>query len=228
MPISSRHLRPLFLVALPVVVAAVLVCLAIINIAMVRTWRGEPEDGVLWGLEAPGSRNVVAREVYSFGAGAAAGIKPGDLLLRIGDQDITSERQVQAALRGVKEGDSLTYTITDPAGGTLGQKNVTPTFQLSPTPPHGLYYSLAIVGIFSLIVGASVRLRRPNDAATLHFFWLTVAFMGVLAFTMSGRLNRLDYFFYWADAIAMLALPPLFLHFAFVFPERPNAWIRTD
>jgi len=45
---------------------------------------------------------------------------------------------------------------------------------------------------------------------------------------MSGRLNRLDYFFYWADAIAMLALPPLFLHFAFVFPERPDPWIRTD
>ena len=47
---------------------------------------------------------------------------------------------------------------------------------------------------------SSVRLRRPNDPATLHFFWLTVAFFGALAFTPSGRYDRLDYFFDWADA----------------------------
>ena len=41
--------------------------------------------------------------------------------------------------------------------------------------PHGsnaLYYVLAAVGIFTLLVGAAVRLRRPRDQATLHFFWL--------------------------------------------------------
>ena len=92
----------------------------------------------------------------------------------------------------------------------------------------GLYYSLALVGILAIVVGASVRLRRPNDPATLHFFWLTVAFFGVLAFTPSGRYDRLDYFFDWADLVARLALPPLFLHFALVFPERPNPWVRTS
>jgi two-component system NtrC family sensor kinase len=30
--------------------------------------------------------------------------------------------------------------------------------------------------------------------------------------------------FYWADAISILALPPLFLHFTMVFPERPRRW----
>ena len=38
--------------ALPVAVAAALVCLAIINIALVKTWRGDVEDGVLWRDEA--------------------------------------------------------------------------------------------------------------------------------------------------------------------------------
>ena len=62
---------------------------------------------------------------------------------------------------------------------------------LQPMPPlqSGLYYSLALVGILSIVVGASVRLRRPNDPATLHFFWLTVAFFGVLAFTPTGALR---------------------------------------
>jgi PAS domain S-box-containing protein len=31
-----------------------------------------------------------------------------------------------------------------------------------------------------------------------------------------------DWVFYWGDAIALMVLPPLFLHFALVFPERPH------
>jgi hypothetical protein len=135
----NRPLRPLVRVALPVAVAAVLVSLAIINIAMVKTVRG--------GVAGP--------------------------------------------------------------------------------VPSGLYYSLALVGVLALVVGASVRLRRPNDSATLHFFWLTVAFFGVLAFTAPGRGDRWDGLFDWADAIARLALPALFFHFGFVFPERPNPWVRS-
>jgi PAS domain S-box-containing protein len=91
-----------------------------------------------------------------------------------------------------------------------------------------LYFVLATVGIFSLLVGAGVRLGRPSNPATLHFFWLCVAFFGVLAFSYTGRLNRLDQVFYWGDTVARLLLPPLFLHFALVFPERPDAWVRSD
>ena len=87
---------------------------------------------------------------------------------------------------------------------------------------------MAAVGIFSLLVGASVRLRRPEHQATLHFFWLCIAFFGVLAFSFSGKLDALDRIFYWGDAVAMLMLPPLFLHFALMFPERPGAWARSD
>src|SRR6185503_17976424 len=88
-----------------------------------------------------------------------------------------------------------------------------------------LYFVLAAVGTFTLLVGAAVRLRRPRDPATLHFFWLAVAFFGVFTFSFSGRLDRLDWIFYWADAISILALPPLFLHFTLVFPDRPRRWI---
>ena len=134
---SPRHrFRPLFHVALPVVVATTLVGLAVLNMALVKAGKGEPADGA------------------------------------------------------------------------------------------GLYYSIALVGILAIGVGASVRLRRPNDPATLHFFWLTVSFMGVLSFTPSGWFGHLDRFFEWADVVARLALPPMFLHFAFVFPERHDPWVR--
>ena len=45
----------------------------------------------------------------------------------------------------------------------------------------------------------------------------------MLAFSFSGRLDPLDWVFYWGDVVARLLLPPLFVHFALVFPERPDA-----
>ena len=69
--------------------------------------------------------------------------------------------------------------------------------------------------------------RRHSDEATLHFFWLCLAFFGAITFSFNGRLDRLDWFFYWTDVVSILLLPPLFLHFTLVFPERPRSWVRT-
>ena len=55
-----------------------------------------------------------------------------------------------------------------------------------------LYYALAAVAIFALLVGCSVRVQRPRDPATLHFFWLTAAFFGVCGFSYSGRCTRTE------------------------------------
>ena len=55
-----------------------------------------------------------------------------------------------------------------------------------------------------------------------------MAFCGVLGLSFSGRLDTLDWTFYWGDVASMLLLPPLFAHFALVFPERPDSWARTD
>ncbi len=101
--------------------------------------------------------------------------------------------------------------------------------RLAPIPQGNsfLYFILAAVGIFTLMVGAWVRLRRPGDQSSLHLFWLTVAFFGVFTFSFSGRFDRLDWVFYWADMVALLALAPMLLHFTLVFPERANGWART-
>ena len=226
MPI--RPLKPLLRVALPVAVAVVFVCLAIINIAIVKTYTPELEDGVRWKRDAPVAGDVpalVAVEIAPDSPGARAGIQPGDVVLFINDRDVHTPLDVVAATSHRADGlEAVTYTIR-----RAGSQSVVALRLEAPAPaPHGLYYSLALVGILSIVVGASVRLRRPADPATLHFFWLTVAFFGVLAFTPSGRYDRLDYFFDWSDLVARLVLPPLFLHFAFVFPERPEPWVRTD
>ena len=215
----APRLRPLIRVGLPVAVAIALVVLGIVNIAVVKNWHRHPEDGARWRVEG---RILVARDVLPHGPADRAGVRPGDQLMKIEGRGVETLEDLAAALHDAEDGRPIDYLLYREATNEQILANV----HLAPLPPTGLYYSLALVGILALVVGASVRLRRPNDSATLHFFWLAVAFFGGLAFHPVGIYNRLDYFFDWADAVARLALPPMFLHFALVFPERPNQWVR--
>ena len=200
--------------ALPVAVTLGLLALGLANVVS-RATSDQVEDGVLWIERAVG---VVAAEVASPSAASRAGVRPGDVLLAIDNRPVDGRADVLAMQQEARAGERHSYTLL-----RLGSREVT-NVALTPMPSgEGLfYYVLAAVGIFTLLVGAAVRARRPTDQATLHFFWLSVAFFGVFTFSFSGRLDRVDWVFYWGDAIAVMVLPPLFLHFTLVFPERPH------
>jgi two-component system, NtrC family, sensor kinase len=212
--IWSRWTRP----ALPLVVVATLLCLGAANIATRATWH-EVEDGVLWSEHDAG---VVAAEIAPGSPAAQVGIRPGDVLIAIDDRPVQSGADIVAILHATRRDQTLRYTTL-----RLGTSEVIDV-RMAPVPngPGALYFVLAAVAVFTLLVGGAVRLRRPRDPATLHFFWLSVAFFGVLTFSFSGRLDRLDWVFYWSDVVSILALPPLFLHFTLVFPERPRRWME--
>jgi two-component system NtrC family sensor kinase len=201
-------------------IVAALLCLAALNVFQRASW-SEVEDGVLWRHHGG---EVVAVEVAPGTAAERAGVRRGDILQAIDGQEVQSVEDVVNALHASRDGSRLAYTILRQDQRTLTTIDVQPI----PSSPRRLYFALAAVGIFSLLVGASVRLRRPDHQATLHFFWLTVAFFGAMAFSFTGKLDALDWTFYWGDLTARLLLPPLFLHFALVFPERPGVWIRSD
>ena len=213
---ASRTWTPWRGPALPVVVVAALLCLGIANISA-RATSHAVEDGVLWKTQPEG---VVAADVAPGTGASAAGIRRGDVLIAIDGRPVQQLADIESVLRGAEAGQSARYTIL-----RLGSREIV-DLRIAPIPsgPRVLYYFLAAVGIFTLLIGGAVRLRRPRDPATLHFFWLCVAFFGVFTFSFSGRLDRLDWVFYWADAVSMLALPPLFLHFTLVFPDRSRRW----
>ena len=198
---------------------ATLLGLGLANIAMRATWN-EVEDGVLWVL---GPDGVTAAAVASEGPGHDSDVRPGDVLLAIDAQPIDRPADVTATLHASQGGARLRYTLLRLSARDTRQVTLAPLSRGN----TALYYVLATVGIFTLIVGAAVRYRRPGDEATLHFFWLCLAFFGAFTFSFNGRLDRLDWVFYWADAVSILLLPPLFLHFTLVFPERPRSWIRS-
>ena len=199
-------------------VVAGLLCLAAANIR-VRATFDELEDGVLWRNQGGA---ITAVEVDGESPAAAAGIRRGDVLEAIDRVPVESERQVEAAMHAGK-GRSLRYTVLRVDDSQLLEVALAPI----PAGSKTKYFVLAVVGIFTLLVGAGVRMRRPDNQASLHFFWLTVAFFGVLSLSPANRLDTLDWVFYWGDALATVLLPPLFLHFAFMFPERPNSWMRS-
>lgn len=195
---------------------AVLLCLGALNAAARATWN-EVEDGVLWASRPEG---VVAVEVAPDGPASGVGVRAGDVLLAIDGRPVDQPADVVDVLHKGTESTSVTYTVA---------RRGSPQFldlKLARVPQGNrtLYFILAALGAFTLLVGASVRLKRPSDQATLHFFWLCLAFYGLFTFSFSGRLDRLDWFFYWADEVSILLLPPLFLHFALVFPERAVDW----
>jgi len=202
--------------ALPLVVVAVLLWLGIANIVARATFE-ELEDGVLWQLRPDG---VVAADIAAGTPAAEVGLQRGDLLLAIDDRPVDDVADVVEALHAAAPGATPRYTIL-----RLGAREVIDV-RMAPIPSGArpFYFLLAGIGIFTLLVGGAVRLRRPRDPATLHFFWLAVAFFGLFTFSFSGRLDRLDWVFYWGDAVAILLLPPLFLHFTLVFPERNRRW----
>ncbi len=214
--VHRTHRRPLAGWGLFALVG-VLLCFGALNIA-VRATSHKLEDGVLWESRPEG---VTAADVAARGGAMAAGIRPGDVLVAIDGASIDTVEAVHAALERATPSESLSYSVLRLGEQRLLNVEVT-------TMPGGsstLYVIGAAIGIFTLLVGASVRLRRPHDPATLHFFWLCLAFFGTLTFSFS-RLDRLDWYFYWADVVATLLLAPLFLHFTLVFPDRPDAWVR--
>ena len=205
MPTSIRRARSLFQVVLPVAVASVLVFLAIVNMALVKAWKGEPEDGVLW---AQSGTNVIAREVDPKSTAARAGVQPEDVLVTMDGREMSTVTDVRNALHASRAGQIVRYVLQRQSESLP----LSLELQLMPLVRTGLYYSVALVGILAIVVGASVRLRRPADRATGHFFWLTVSFFAALAFTPSGLYDRLDFFFDWADLAGRLRMSSVSSH----------------
>ncbi|HSK09477.1 MAG TPA: PDZ domain-containing protein, partial [Vicinamibacterales bacterium] len=202
-----------------VAVAVVLLALAVSNIVARAGWNAV-EDGVLWSSRPEG---VVAVEVAPGTPAERAGVRSGDLLIAIDGRPLDVPADVDRVHEGRREGERVRYTLL-----RFGETELL-EFELAPVPQgnRSLYYILAGVGIFTLVVATVVRLRRPGNPATLHFFLLSVAFFGVFAFSHSGRFDTLDWVFYWADSVSVLLLPPLFAHFTLFFPERPRSWLHS-
>src|SRR6266550_422105 len=137
----------------------VLLCFGALNIAVRATWH-KLEDGVLWEGRPEG---VVAAEVAARSTAMSSGIRPGDVLIAVDGAPVETPEGAERALgQQAHPGQPVTYTLL-----RLGQHEMlTIPLAVAPGATSTLYFILAGIGIFTLVIGTSVRLKRPNDPAT--------------------------------------------------------------
>jgi PAS domain S-box-containing protein len=195
-----------------VVLGLALAGLGVYNIVVKATWT-LMDDGVFW---KQGAQGVVAGRVAAGGPAARAGIQVGDVLLAVDGEEILSSGQVESILAHRHPGDGIAYSLL------RAQERRALEVAVQPLPQGNvnLFYYLSLVGFFALAVGTSVMLRRPPDTTALHFYAICVLFFLMYSTSYTGRLNLADWVLFWADHLAILFLPVVFLHFCLSFPER--------
>jgi PAS domain S-box-containing protein len=204
-----------------VLAGALLASLGIYNIVLKATWT-LLDDGVFW-RETP--QGVVAGRVAPLGPAARAGVREGDVLLAVdGDEALTPDG-IADALAHRQRGDRIQYTLLREAE----RRSLVVTLEPLPQGNVNLFYYLSLVGFFSLAVGTIVMLKRPADRAALHFYAICLLFFLMYSTSYTGKLSVLDWLLFWADHLAILFLPVVFLHFCLSFPERrlpgSRAWV---
>ncbi len=176
-----------------------------------------PYDGIDWD-ESP--EGVQASVVWQDTPGDYAGIRAGDILLAVNGTPIERPIDVTKQLYRAQPGTQLTYELR------RRQKPVTTIVIAIPrSDPFSLRGFLEFVGVLYLFIGLLVLLRRWNAPHAVHFYIFCLTSFVFFSFSYSGKFNNFDWFIYWADAIARLLQPALFLHFALVFPE-PRRWLE--
>lgn len=202
--------------ALLVVLTVAAVFAALINFQEQQKYR-LPTDGVLW-MERGGA--VVAHSVEPGGPGDRQAIHPGDRLVRIQRQTITSVEQVAQALFDFGPYRTPEYAVLQ--HGVEVRKRV---ILAEATPSPATYYMYA-VGVAYLLIGLLVYFRRRTAPKAAHFYCLCLASFVLATFHYTGKLNNFDKVVYWGNVVAGYIAPTLFLHFALVFPESKR-WLRS-
>ncbi len=192
-------------------VALFLATLGISNIVLKATFT-LMDDGVFW---LRGEAGVVAGRVAAGGPGARAGVRPGDVLTQIDGTEVLTPEQVEALLASKPTARQLTYSLLRFSEQRQLEVRVAPL----PAGNVTVFYYLSLVGFFSLVVGTFVLLRRPAEGSALHFYVICLLFFLMYSTSYTGKLDALDWVLLWSDHLAILFLPPAFLHFCLSFPQ---------
>ncbi len=169
-----------------------------------------PTDGVWWTEDGPHLR---AQRVDPDSPGEKAGVKLGDLLVAVDGHDVSNIGSLERQLYRVGIWSKATYS--------LQRQGVTLEAPLILVPAdRSLNIGLRVIALVYLGIGLYVLLRRWTAPKSTHFYIFCLVSFVFYSFHYTGKLNQFDWIVYWANVVAWLLQPALFLHFALTFPER--------
>lgn len=191
------------------VAACLLAGMSVVDMLLPR-----PYDGVV--PEPYGRGGIVVRDLVPEGPAEKAGIRPGDVVLGIGNRMLNAPTDAPPELRRHAVGEKVPYLV----------RRASQVFEVEVVlSPHRAasfgYFYFALLGAAFFALGVFVFVNRPEDPAAAVFYLLSVLFM--LFFVCRFRplsYYWVDYFVQMAGTLALFLLPAVFLHFFLVFPSR--------
>ena len=174
-----------------------------------------PMDGVWW-VEQQGQ--LVARRVTPLGPGDRGGIKVGDVLVAVGGNAVHNTTDVARQMYRSGVWTKLSYT--------LGRDSVSLDVPVILQPvDKSLNQGLRLIALVYLGIGMYVLLRRWTAPKAGHFYLFCLVSFIFYSFKFTGKLNQFDWSIYWANVVAGMLQPAMFLHFALSFPQ-PKTFVQ--
>jgi hypothetical protein len=197
-----------------------LVAFLLAGLSIADMFLPRPYDGVILEADSPGE--IVVRQVVS-GAGARqAGLKPGDRIVGIDRQVLRSAPQAAQLLNRHDIGDTVPYLVR--SGDRLHEVQV----ELGRRRIGDASYLVAcVLGFSFFFVGLFVLWRQPRLPAARVFFVMGCLFLLFLVCRLRpASYSWVDTFVLTTGTVALLFLPPTFLHFFIIFPQPVWEWRR--
>jgi serine phosphatase RsbU (regulator of sigma subunit) len=181
-------------------------------------WPESPDFG--WRTMYTSGPTIVSQV---FGAGQAAGLRPGDRIVAINGRSYGSfDELFFGGLRREEPGSTNTYTVQRERG-TLDI--VVPTSRLGAAAVLKRSGPLFLVGMVYILIGALVFLMKPKARASWLFFGLT-CFLGVgIGLSSPADLIQPSWL-YDLRFLANVLIPAALIHLALYFPKAREFALR--
>jgi PAS domain S-box-containing protein len=179
-----------------------------------------PDDGIWWvEHNLRGHNALVADKVEATGPGERAGIRPGDVVVAVNDHDVRNIADLARAIYRVGAWSKANYSL---------ERNGVPIQVplILQARDRSINSGLRFIALIYLGIGLYVLLRRWTAPRSSHFYLFCLVSFIFYAFHYTGKLNQFDEIIYWANVVAELLQPALFLHFVLVFPETKRVMQR--
>ncbi len=210
----SREFNVRFSAVLLGLITVAAIVYGYLNVSKERSYE-TPYDGVWW-VEHLGE--IHAQGITLQGPGAKAGIKDGDILQAINDRAVRTVADVTQQLYTTGVWHAATYRLI--------RQGVAINVPVILVPAdRSMYTGLRFIALIYLGIGLYVLLRRWTAPKSTHFYLFCLTSFIFYAYHFTGRLRHSDLVVYWANVVAWLLQPALFLHFVLTFPE-PKEIVR--
>ena len=169
-----------------------------------------PDDGAWW-TERNG--HMVADRLEPNGPAERAGIRRGDQVLSVNGRTVDTAAEVTRQLYYSGVWSKATYSLV------RGSVPLDVEVVLAPAE-RSLNDWLRLIALIYLGIGLYVLLRRWTAVGSTHFYIFCLVSFVFYSLHYTGKFNAFDWTVFWANEVAWLLQPALFLHFVLVFPER--------